>query len=132
MSSESLIVILAVGLIAGWLAGQIVHGTGYGIINDLIIGVVGSFIGGWFLPQLGIHFGAGIIAAVIDATIGAVLLLLVLRLVRGGGRWDGDGVDDGAAIASAIIAVCERDYARPRIVEVSVWAAARQQQASRK
>ena len=79
MSNESLTVILAVGLIAGWLAGQIVHGTGYGIINDLIIGVVGSFIGGWLLPQLGIHLGAGIIAAVIDATIGAVLLLLVLR-----------------------------------------------------
>jgi uncharacterized membrane protein YeaQ/YmgE (transglycosylase-associated protein family) len=53
MSSESLIVILAVGLIAGWLAGQIVQGTGYGIINDLIIGVAGSFIGGWLLPQLG-------------------------------------------------------------------------------
>ena len=68
MSSESLTVILAVGLIAGWLAGQIVHGTGYGIINDLIIGVVGSFIGGWLLPQLGIHLGAGIIAAVILAS----------------------------------------------------------------
>ena len=63
MSSESLTVILAVGLIAGWLPGQIVRGTGYGIINDLIVGVVGSFIGGWLLPQLGIHFGAGIIAA---------------------------------------------------------------------
>jgi uncharacterized membrane protein YeaQ/YmgE (transglycosylase-associated protein family) len=75
MSSESLTLILAVGLIAGWLAGQIVHGTGYGIINDLIIGVVGAFIGGWLLPQLGVHLGPGIIAAVIDATIGAVLLL---------------------------------------------------------
>src|SRR5580658_3716198 len=61
MSSESLTVILAVGLIAGWLAGQIVHGTGYGIINDLVIGVVGSFIGRWLLPQLGVHLGAGII-----------------------------------------------------------------------
>ena len=89
MSSESLIVILAVGLIAGWLAGQIVQGTGYGIINDLIIGVVGSFIGGWLLPQLGVHFGVGIVAAIINATIGALLLLLVLRLVRGGGRWRG-------------------------------------------
>ena len=58
MSSESLTVILVVGLIAGWLAGQIVHGTGYGIINDLVIGVVGSFIGGWLLPQLGFPAGA--------------------------------------------------------------------------
>ncbi len=79
MSSESLIVILAVGLIAGWLAGQIVQGTGYGIINDLIIGVVGSFIGGWLLPQLGLHLGVGIVAAIINATVGALLLLLVLR-----------------------------------------------------
>ena len=87
MSSESLFVILVVGVIAGWLAGQIVQGTGYGIINDLIVGVIGAFIGGWLLPQLGIHIGLGIIAAIISATIGAVLLLLVLRLVRGGGRW---------------------------------------------
>jgi uncharacterized membrane protein YeaQ/YmgE (transglycosylase-associated protein family) len=92
MSSESLAVVLAVGLFIGWLAGQIVHGTGYGIINDPIIGGVGSFIGGWLLPQLGIHLGAGIIAAVINATIGAALLLLVLRLVRGGGHGD-DGWD---------------------------------------
>ncbi len=91
MSSQSLIVILAVGLVAGWLAGQIVLGTGYGIINDLIIGVAGSFIGGWLLPQLGIHLGVGVIAAIIDATIGAVLLLLVLRVVRGGGRWNSGG-----------------------------------------
>src|ERR1700722_12493676 len=89
MSSESLTLTLAVGLTAGWLAGQIVRGTGYGIINDLIIGVVGSFIGGGLLPLIGVPPGAGIIAAVIDATIGAVLLLLVLRLVHRGSRWDG-------------------------------------------
>ena len=87
MQSESLIIILAVGLIAGWLAGQIVQGTGYGLINDLVIGVIGAFIGGWLLPELGIHLGLGIISAIINATVGAVLLLLVLRLVRGGGRW---------------------------------------------
>ena len=89
MPSESLIVILAVGLIAGWLAGQTVRGTGYGIINDLIIGVIGAFIGEWLLPQLNIHLGSGIIAAIINATVGALLLLLVLQLVRGGGRWRG-------------------------------------------
>ena len=65
------------------------QGTGYGLIHDLIIGVVGASIGGWLLPQLNIHLGAGMIAAIINATIGAVLLLLVLRLVRGGGRWGG-------------------------------------------
>jgi uncharacterized membrane protein YeaQ/YmgE (transglycosylase-associated protein family) len=87
MSGESLLVILVVGVIAGWLAGQIVRGTGYGIVGDLVIGIIGAFIGNWLLPQLGIHIGVGIVAAIVNATIGAVLLLLVLRLVRGGGGW---------------------------------------------
>jgi uncharacterized membrane protein YeaQ/YmgE (transglycosylase-associated protein family) len=85
MSSESLLVILFVGLVAGWLAGQIVQGTGFGIIGDLIIGILGAFFGSWLLPQLGIHLGTGLISAIINATIGAVLLLLIVRLVRGGG-----------------------------------------------
>jgi len=87
MSSESLLIILLVGLVAGWLAGQIVQGTGFGLIGDLVIGVVGAFIGGWLLPQLDIHLGSGIISAIIDATIGAVMLLLIVRLVRGGNGW---------------------------------------------
>ncbi len=87
MSSESLLVILFVGLVAGWLAGHIVRGTGFGIIGDLIVGILGAFIGSWLLPQLGIHLGAGMISAIINATIGAILLLLVVRLVRGGGGW---------------------------------------------
>ena len=85
MSSESLLVILFVGLVAGWLAGQIVQGTGFGLIGDLIVGILGAFIGSWLLPQLGIRLGTGLISAIVNATIGAVLLLLVVRLVRGGG-----------------------------------------------
>ena len=87
MSGESLLVVLVVGLIAGWLTGQIVQGTGFGIVGDLLIGIAGAFIGSWLLPQLGLHLGSGIVLAVINATIGALLLLLVIRLVRGGGRW---------------------------------------------
>ena len=88
MSGESLIVIVLVGVIAGWLAGQIMRGTGFGLIGDLIIGIIGAFIGGWLLPQLGIHLGAGMVAAIINATIGAMLLLFVLSLIRGrGGFW---------------------------------------------
>lgn len=55
MSSESLLVILFVGLVAGWLAGQIVRGTGFGIVGDIIIGILGAFVGSWLLPQLGVH-----------------------------------------------------------------------------
>jgi len=87
MSGESLLIIIVVGLIAGWLAGQIVQGTGFGIIGDIIIGILGAFIGSWLLPQLGIHLGLGIVAAIINATIGALVLLLIIRLVRGGGGW---------------------------------------------
>jgi uncharacterized membrane protein YeaQ/YmgE (transglycosylase-associated protein family) len=87
MSGESLLVILLVGIIAGWLAGQIVRGAGFGLVGDLLIGIVGAFIGSWLLPRIGIHLGAGIIGAIINATIGAIVLLLLIRLVRGGPGW---------------------------------------------
>src|SRR6202040_3660308 len=65
LSNESLLVILLVGLIAGWLAGQIVEGTGFGLIGDLLIGIIGAFIGDWLLPPLGLSFGIGIVGGVI-------------------------------------------------------------------
>ena len=89
MSNESLLVILLVGLVAGWLAGQIMQGGGFGILGDLVIGILGAFIGDWLLPQVGLHLGSGIVPAIIDATIGALVLLFLLRLVSGGGRWGG-------------------------------------------
>ena len=82
MSGESILIILIVGAIAGWLAGLIVRGAGFGLIGDIIIGIVGAFIAGWLFPRLGIHLGAGIVGAIIHATIGAVILLLVIRLIR--------------------------------------------------
>jgi uncharacterized membrane protein YeaQ/YmgE (transglycosylase-associated protein family) len=91
MSGQSLVIILLVGLIAGWLAGQIVRGTGFGFVGDLVIGVIGSFIGSWLLPQLGIHLAAGFLGAILNATIGALVLLAIIKLVRGQGRWGGAG-----------------------------------------
>ena len=73
--------------IAGWLAGQVVRGTGFGLIADIAIGVVGALIGSWLLPHLGIHLGTGIVPAIIGATIGAIVLLLILRLAYRRGRW---------------------------------------------
>jgi uncharacterized membrane protein YeaQ/YmgE (transglycosylase-associated protein family) len=83
LSNESLLIIVFVGIVAGWLAGLVVRGTGFGLIGDLVIGVIGAFIGDWLLPRLGIHLGMGIISAIINAAVGAIVLLLVIRLVRG-------------------------------------------------
>lgn len=74
MSAQTLLVILLVGLIAGWLAGQIVQGTGFGLVADIAIGIVGALIGSWLLSRLGIHLGSGIVPAIIGATIGAIIL----------------------------------------------------------
>ncbi len=90
MSNESLIVILLVGVVAGWLAGLIVRGAGFGLIGDMAIGIIGAFIGDWLLPRLHIHLGTGIVSAIINATVGALVLLFILRLFRGGfggGGW---------------------------------------------
>ena len=69
LSNESLIVILIVGMIAGWLAGQVVRGAGFGLVGDLFVGIIGAFIGDWLLPQIGLHFGVGTIALIVNATI---------------------------------------------------------------
>ena len=61
MTNQSLLIILLVGLIAGWLAGQIMRGGGLGIVGDLIVGILGAFIGDWLLPRLGIHLGTGLV-----------------------------------------------------------------------
>lgn len=87
MSNESLLVIVLVGVVAGWLAGKLVRGAGFGLIGDLVVGVLGAFIASWLMPRLGIRLGTGIIRAIINATLGAVVLLLVLRLLSGGGGW---------------------------------------------
>ena len=80
--------ILLVGVIAGWLAGKIIRGAGFGLIGDLIVGILGAFVGSWLLPRLGIHLGVGLVSEIINATIGAIVLLLLIRLVSGGGsRW---------------------------------------------
>jgi uncharacterized membrane protein YeaQ/YmgE (transglycosylase-associated protein family) len=83
LSNESLIVILFVGLVAGWLAGKVVRGSGFGIIGDIVIGVVGAFIASWLFPRLGIHLGSGLVSEIIYSAIGAVILLLIIRLLRG-------------------------------------------------
>ncbi|PXW17468.1 GlsB/YeaQ/YmgE family stress response membrane protein [Paraburkholderia caballeronis] len=73
---------LIIGAIAGWLAGILVKGGGFGLIVDIIVGIVGAFIGGWLAGLLGISIGGGMISSIITAIIGAVILLFIIRLFR--------------------------------------------------
>jgi len=82
MGTESLFVFLIIGAIAGWLAGLLVKGYGFGLLGNIVVGIVGAFIAGWLFPRLGISLGAGVVAAIIHATIGAVILLVLVRLVK--------------------------------------------------
>jgi uncharacterized membrane protein YeaQ/YmgE (transglycosylase-associated protein family) len=91
LSNESLLVIVIVGLVAGWLAGQVVRGAGFGLIGDLIVGLIGAFIGDRLIPRVGIHLGTGILSLIFNAAIGAIILLLIIRLVFGRPRWGGWG-----------------------------------------
>ena len=86
LTGESLVVILVVGIVAGWLAGQIVRGGGFGLIGDLVVGVLGAFLANLLFPSLGLHLGTGIVSEIIYAAIGAIVLLLIIRLVSGRGR----------------------------------------------
>ena len=79
---DSIIIMLIVGAIAGWLAGQIVRGFGFGLIWNVIIGIVGAFIGVWLLRQLGFAPFAGFIGSIVNATIGAVIMLVIVGLIR--------------------------------------------------
>jgi len=73
---------IVVGLIAGWLAGQVMRGGGYGIVADIILGMLGGIVGGWVFGLLGIWPGAGLIASVLVAFVGAVILVAFTRLLR--------------------------------------------------
>ena len=82
MTLEMILIWLLIGAVAGWLAGVIVKGGGFGLPGDIIVGIVGAFIGGWLFAQLGIFVGAGIVGAIVAATVGAVVLLLVIKVLR--------------------------------------------------
>jgi len=74
-------------VIAGWLAGKVVRGTGFGLIGDLVVGVAGALLASLLFPRLGIAIGSGLVSEIIYSAIGAIILLLIVRLVRTGGRF---------------------------------------------
>jgi uncharacterized membrane protein YeaQ/YmgE (transglycosylase-associated protein family) len=78
----SILVFLLVGAIAGWLAGTVVKGGGFGLLGDIVVGIVGGLIAGWLFPTLGFGLGGGILGAILTSAIGAIILLLVIRLIK--------------------------------------------------
>lgn len=73
---------IIVGAIAGWLAGLIVKGAGFGLLGNIVVGIVGAVVAGWLLPQLGIRLGVGMIGEIINAAIGGIVVLVILSLIR--------------------------------------------------
>ena len=82
MTLFSLISVLIIGGLAGWLAGRLVKGYGLGVIGNIAVGVAGAFIAQVLFPRIGMEFGGGMISGIIRATLGAVLLLVLIRVVK--------------------------------------------------
>jgi uncharacterized membrane protein YeaQ/YmgE (transglycosylase-associated protein family) len=82
MAGHGIIAWIVIGAIAGWLAGTLAKGGGFGLVGDIVVGVVGAFVGGWLAGLLGISIGSGFISSIITATIGAVILIIILRTIR--------------------------------------------------
>ena len=83
LGTNSLIVVLIVGLVAGWLAAKVVQGSGLGLIGDIVVGVIGAFIGRWLFEHFHVRIGVNFwVDAILTATVGAVVLLVVIRLIR--------------------------------------------------
>lgn len=82
MEFNSLIAMLVIGALAGWLSGRIMAGRGFGVFGNIIVGILGAFLAGLIFPALGFAVGGGFIASVFHATIGAVILLFVIGLIK--------------------------------------------------
>jgi uncharacterized membrane protein YeaQ/YmgE (transglycosylase-associated protein family) len=87
MNAEALIIWLIIGAVAGFLASAIMKGKGIGLtgnelVDDIILGIIGAFVGGWLLNALGVHIGSGIVGEIIDAVIGACAFIFLVRLIR--------------------------------------------------
>jgi uncharacterized membrane protein YeaQ/YmgE (transglycosylase-associated protein family) len=80
--SMGILAALVIGAVAGWLAGLIVRGAGFGLIGNIVVGIIGALVAGWVLPQLHIELAAGTLGSILDATVGAVIVLVILSLIK--------------------------------------------------
>lgn len=81
MTIESLLILLIIGAVAGWLAGIVVKGYGFGLLGNIVVGIVGAFIGGYVFSALGVGTN-GLIGQIICAAVGAVILLFVIKIIK--------------------------------------------------
>ena len=72
---------LIIGALAGWLGGMIYKGSGLGLIGNIIVGIIGSFVGYWLLGKLGVSFGTGWVGAILTGALGAIVILVLLNLI---------------------------------------------------
>jgi uncharacterized membrane protein YeaQ/YmgE (transglycosylase-associated protein family) len=79
---DGLLYWLVIGLVAGWLAGVVMKGGGYGVLADIVLGILGGVLGGWIFSRLGIGAGGGLIGGIVVAFIGAVVLVAITRLIK--------------------------------------------------
>ena len=82
MDATAIIIWLVIGAVAGWLAGLIVRGYGFGLVGNIVVGIVGAFLAGWFLPTLNINLGSPMLNSIVFALIGAIILLVIIGLFR--------------------------------------------------
>lgn len=82
MDVTTLLIILAIGAVAGWIAGLLFKGGGFGLLGNIIVGIIGGIIGGWLLPKLGVHIGSGMGGIILTSVLGALALLLVVNVFK--------------------------------------------------
>ncbi len=83
MTLQSIIILLLVGAIAGWLAGQVMRGRGLGLVGNIVVGILGAFVGSWLLGSvLNVAIGGGIVGAILNAFVGALVVLAVLGVIK--------------------------------------------------
>lgn len=82
MDATAIIIWLVIGAVAGWLAGLIVRGYGFGLVGNIVVGIVGAFLAAWLLPTLGINLGSPMLNSIVFALIGAIILLVIIGLFR--------------------------------------------------
>lgn len=82
MGVSNLVLFVIVGIVAGWLAGRLMKGGGFGLLGNLVIGAIGAFLGGWLFRFLGVSIGHGLLGSLVTAVVGAVVLIYGLRLLK--------------------------------------------------